>query len=420
MYSTIDLGEIMTEQRYTKLSQKYWYRDNRTGKKRYKRTARSPFGETKQIWANDYSNWGSKKDNWIEQITREHETGLSSAELTALEKITVGELSKEWLEDISPRRVKVGTVERRTTSYNSYVSNSPLDRAPIVELTTKHMKRYFNSLDNVEAMRRAKDYLNPLFNYAKDELEIITVNPIPNNVLAAITSETNLKKANKMASSEDIVFDDEEMRFIYQAATEYSARTGKNVHIPIALMMHGGMRVSEALATQISNIDLKNGTLSVNNQTKRVNKKIHGVSKMLVPPKTKNSTRTYPLPYEVRQIILDGRYSKKDDFLFTQKDGNFAVKNAFTKGTMIPFLQEAGVYDKFQEQPNHLFRKYYGSKMILENIPLHVVAKWMGTSYEVLKTTYAKEIAAVEKSYYNSDVGVTSGVTSPIYGGQKV
>ncbi len=412
-------GEIMTG-RYTKLKQRYWYRDNETGKRKYKRTASTPGGVSKQIWAENYSDWGKKKDDWVEQLARELETGLSGDELAALENITVADLSKEWLEEISPKRVAEGTVERRTTSFNSYVANSSLANAKLVDLTTKHMKLYFKTLDNVSAMRRAKDYLNPLFKYAKDELEIISTNPIPSNVLSGITSEEKIIVANKMAAKDEIIFDDEEMAFLYNQSLSYSNKTGKNVHIPIALMMYGGMRVSEALATQIHNVDLKLGTLSVNNQTKRVNKKKHGTSKMLVPPKTKNSTRSYPLPLEVSTIVLDGRYSRKDDFLFTQKDGNYAVKNHWTTNIMIPFLKEIGLYDKFQEQPNHLLRKYYGSKKILDNIPLHVVAKWMGTSVEVLQETYAKEIATVEKSYYNPIANVTSGVTSPIMGGIKV
>lgn len=410
----------MTEQRYKKLPQKYWYYDNQLGRKKYKRFATSPFGKGKDIWADSYADWGNKKDTWIEQITRELETGLSGAELTAIQNITVAELCKEWLEEISPRRVKLGTVERRTTSFNSYVANSSLAKAKLVDLTSKHMKLYFKTLDNVQAMTRAKDFLNPLFKYAKDELEIINVNPIPGNVLSGITSETKLNKANKMAAKEEIIFDDEEMRFIYQSALEYSSKTGKNVHIPIALMMYGGMRVSEALATQISNIDLKHGTLSVNNQTKAVSKSKHGVSKMLVPPKTTNSTRTYPLPEEVAQIVLDGRYSNRDEFLFTQLTGDWAVRGNWNKSYIKPFLKKINLYSKFEEQPNHLLRKYYGSKKILEGVPLHVVAKWMGTSIEVLQTTYAKEIASIEKQYYKKDFQVTNEVTSAAPGGIKV
>ena len=77
------------------------------------------------------------------------------------------------------------------------------------------------------------------------------------------------------------------------------------------------------------------------------------------------------------------------------------------------FLESIGWIGKFQK-PNHDLRKYYGSKRILEGVPNHVVAKWMGTSVPVLETTYAKELATIEKSYYQTNFGVTNGVTNAI------
>ena len=44
----------------------------------------------------------------------------------------------------------------------------------------------------------------------------------------------------------------------------------------------------------------------------------------------------------------------------------------------------------------------------------------MGTSIEVLQTTYAKEIASIEKQYYKKDFQVTNEVTSAAPGGIKV
>ena len=353
MFSTLENREDMTMQRYTKLPQKYWYMDNVLGAKRYKREAKTPFGSKKQIWARDYSEWGVKKDKWMQLERALNETGLTEDELLKIENITIAELSDEWINIISPKRQKEGTVERRQTSYNTYVSNSPLAAAKVRAIDSRYINRFFNTLDDYQAKKRAKDYLNPLFRYAMEK-EIISSNPIPPKVLEAISKEEALHKANSQSIQEDIIFEDEEMNYLYEAAKKY----GKGIHIPIALMMYGGMRISEALATQVHNTNLKNGTLQVTKQTKAVNKKKHGVSKKLVPPKTANSVRTFPLPNEVVQIILDGRYSGKDEFLFTQGNGDWVVKNNWSNTYMNKFLKKIGLWEKFKAQPNHLLRKY--------------------------------------------------------------
>ena len=280
----------MTSKRYTKLKEKYWYRDNAQGVKRYKRKARSPQGTTKEIWGASYSDWGGKKDKWIEEQRVLNETGLSQDELERIDNITIADLSREWIYTVSPTRVKNGTVEKRESNYNNLVKNSPLNEAKVRNIDSRHIKRYFKTLENYAAKSRAKDYLNPLFEYAM-EIEIISYNPMPKNLLKALNQEEKLHKANKgINDNYDIIFDDEEMQYLFNKAKEYK----KDVHIPIALMMYNGMRISEALAVQVKNIDLKKGTIQVTKQTQALKKSKHGKSKGLVPPKTANSVRTFP------------------------------------------------------------------------------------------------------------------------------
>ena len=181
----------MSESRYSKLKQKYWYYDNTVGKKKYKREAKTSFGLKKQIWADSYSEWGAKKDDWIALQESIQERGLSENELMSLGAITVEELSAEWIYKVSPTRVKNGTVEKRESNYKNLIMDSPLNKAKIVDIDSRHIKIYFKTLESYSEKSRAKDYLNPLFDYAIEK-EIISSNPIPKKVLKAMAQEEKL------------------------------------------------------------------------------------------------------------------------------------------------------------------------------------------------------------------------------------
>ena len=91
----------------------------------------------------------------------------------------------------------------------------------------------------------------------------------------------------------------------------------KKISLAVMLALHAGLRVGEACALRVSDIDFLSGTLHVRQSVQRIT--LHGVSRLLVQrPKSDSSERIIPLHPEL--LLLLKRVSAKlppDAYLMT-------------------------------------------------------------------------------------------------------
>lgn len=94
----------------------------------------------------------------------------------------------------------------------------------------------------------------------------------------------------------------------------------KKISLAVMLALHAGLRVGEACALRVSDIDFLSGTLHVRRSVQRVT--LHGVSQLLVQrPKSDSSERIIPLHPEL--LLLLKRVSAKlppDAYLMTGRE----------------------------------------------------------------------------------------------------
>ncbi|MFH5825014.1 tyrosine-type recombinase/integrase [Georgenia sp. AZ-5] len=107
----------------------------------------------------------------------------------------------------------------------------------------------------------------------------------------------------------------------------------------VTTLVGTGLRVSEATALQVQDVDLDNGTVRVVRAWKRAT---DGTGWRLGPPKSKKSRRTVALSTQVRDLLVplvDGR--APGEFLFTNRAGRPVRLNTWFKGVWQPALKRA-------------------------------------------------------------------------------
>ena len=143
-----------------------------------------------------------------------------------------------------------------------------------------------------------------------------------------------------------------------------------------------GFRLTECLALQRSDIDLRNQTISIRKivQTKTLHR-----GQVFLTPKTKRSIRTLALIPAVADLIPGNL--KQDDYLFPARlegrgkvEGEISVRRKAKKYAMMAGLEPLKV---------HEFRHSCASNLLRENVPLRVVANWLGDTEATILNFYS-------------------------------
>lgn len=133
--------------------------------------------------------------------------------------------------------------------------------------------------------------------------------------------------------------------------------------------LYTGMRISELLALEWSDIDFKNGTISVNKQFYKGK---------LSAPKTHKSTRKITIPDAVirvlRQLKLETKVLSK--IVFCGKDGNYLNQDKFV---MNWFKKAMRIIGK-PEYNFHCLRHTYATYLLSNGVPIKFVQEQLGHS----------------------------------------
>lgn len=156
----------------------------------------------------------------------------------------------------------------------------------------------------------------------------------------------------------------------------------KNDKLLFTLFCYYGFRITECLALQRRDVDLKARTISIR---KIVQTKTEKGGQVLLTPKTKRSVRTLALVPGVAELIPPNM--QPDDFLFpTRQAGPSKVMGEITVRRL------AGFYAKKAGLPVikvHEFRHSCASNLLRKNVPLRVVANWLGDTEGTILNYYS-------------------------------
>lgn len=230
---------------------------------------------------------------------------LMCLKLKEKEKLLFKNVADEWNDEYRSRITDINYNKNTRFKYEAIVNH--FGEYDIHDITPTIIHQYINKLIKQQYSHKTiasyKSILNMIFSYA------IFNGITENNPTQIITLPSNLPKKERKLPT------DEELQMINSNYTEFD-------FLPYFLL-NTGLRKSEALALEYSDIDKVNKTITINKHL------IHDGNKPIIEhkTKTKNSKRTVILLDRVADKLPDG----KNGLVFGNSDGTPLTKCQFAK-----------------------------------------------------------------------------------------
>lgn len=140
-------------------------------------------------------------------------------------------------------------------------------------------------------------------------------------------------------------------------------------YVPLLVDMYSGMRISELLALEWSDIDIKNNTIAVNKQFYKGS---------LSTTKTYRSTRKITVPDFVIKKLLELKLSQKvtSNIVFCGDSGGYISQDKFVANWFKKAMRLMGLED----YNFHCLRHTYATYLLSNGVPLKFVQEQLGHS----------------------------------------
>lgn len=308
---------------------------------------------------------------------------------------TLGNFFNDWLWNIKKQELKASTFEKWEGIYRNYIkANKKLNNAKLVDIDTLYLQKITNKLleDNrhtVSQVQTLNRCLSTCFKYA------IVINKIKSNPCEGIVYPKN----HDVIVEKDNYITEEEQKDLIKALK------GDKLEGIILVGLMCGLRLGEAMALQIDDIDFKNKLIKINKSVKLVwtgernkdNKKIY--ENRVTIPKTKKSIREVPFPPLLipilKSIIKTNKENKLkygdmyfDNKLIFCKDHGDYLDSKQPNRRLKSALKRAGIKSNIHY---HSLRHIFITNCISNDINLKTVMDWVGhTEISTTMNIYAE------------------------------
>lgn len=218
---------------------------------------------------------------------------------TGADSSTLGGFYYDWLWNIKKQALKPSTFEKWEGIYRNYIKpNKGLNNAKLVDIDTMYLQKITNKLledHTVSQVKTLNSCIGNCFRYA------ISINKIKYNPVTGIIYPKN---HDVIEDKENYISEEEQKRLIETLKDD-------DLQGIILLGLMCGLRLGEAMALQVNDINFNTMTININKSVKYVwtgeltkeGKKIY--ENRVTIPKTKKSIREVPLPGMLKPIIKD-------------------------------------------------------------------------------------------------------------------
>ena len=313
---------------------------------------------------------GTKRD--AERTLRQVLLSLEQGSYVKPNKISLGELLRQWLKDYA----SMNTTDRTQESYTSIVGRHlipALGRVSLIELQAQHIQSYYaKKLADGRAdgkgglSARSVVYHHRILSSALDYG--VKMGLVVRNVAKVVQPPRVARVTMRTLSPEEV------SRFLDVARdTDY--------YVYFATLLYTGVRRGELLALRWRNLDLGSGKLSVVETAYRLGSGEYRIKE----PKTAQSRRSVILPPSLVELFRVYRFDQEllriqlgvgleaDDFVFIRPDGSPVNPNAITLAFR-RIIKRAGL----KEIRIHDLRHTHASLMLKAGIHPKVVSERLG------------------------------------------
>ncbi len=306
----------------------------------------------------------------LEKYKRQMSMGILTEE-----KITLQDWFYTWLFDYKKQDLKPKSFQRYDGIYRNYIKNTSLGKVKLCDLRTTHLQRYYKSLLDEEVTPSTIKEINTKLKTCLSEAErqgYILKNWCKLVILPKIEDREEIK----------VLTQEEQKKFL-------NAIKDHELELLFIVALGTGLRLGELLGLKWSDIDFKSNELTVNRTFQTIaiyqDDKIIGYERKELPPKTKNSYRTIPVPqsiikklkaYKKQQntiILYVGEAYNNNNYIFTNKLGE-PIHDKKPGRNLKSILKKINIEPiKF-----HNLRHTYATRLFEANIPPKTVQKLMG------------------------------------------
>ncbi|AWK52534.1 site-specific integrase [Clostridium beijerinckii] len=306
---------------------------------------------------------------------------------------TLGNFYYDWLWNIKRQSLKDSTFEKWEGIYRNYLKpNKGLNEAKLTEIDTLSLQKITTALlkkHTVSQVKTMNSCLGNCFRYAKS-INKIKYNPVEGLVYP--------KNHSVMEEKENYISEDDQKRFL--AALEGDPLEGI---ISIGLMC--GVRLGEAMALQVKDIDFNHMSVKIKKSVKYVwtgernkeGKKIY--ENRVTIPKTRTSIREVPLPNMLTPIIKAlmkknienklkfGELYLNNNLIFCKENGDY-IDNKKPNRHLKIALNKAGIKSDIHY---HSLRHIFITNCLSRDINPRTVMDWVGhTDIKMTMLVYAE------------------------------
>lgn len=330
-------------------------------------------GEKRECWEIRYYFHGKQRRKAGFRTRKEAEEAAKNLTNSYSISIKVGELIDRYIEN------RLAFKKCKESSAKLYQTYKNVNLQIILNVQAKKLSAYeIGSLIKLwKARKQSEKYMNDVIKFLRSVYNFAIKNKwLSENPASDVDTFSRVKKIVKFLDEEDIAQFMNAIEFypLKQRTWLYTA-------------INTGMRISELVALEWSDIDFKNNKINIDKQFYRGK---------LSDPKTLKSTRKIYVPPSAMKLLAKLKQESKvmSKIVFCSSTGGYISKDKFIAN----YFKKAMVAIDKPEYNFHCLRHTYASRLLSHNVPLKFVQEQLGHSTPVTTmATYSHVMSSVSE-----------------------
>ena len=277
---------------------------------------------------------------------------------------TLNQVFDEWIA-IDTKKFSNNSILSYRSSYNAHIKET-IGKQKITELNYGSMQQFFNSLSGLteSSLTQIKSAIKHIWIYA------IKCGYVTSNIIDLIELPLSERKRK-----EKVIVTPEDHKEICEILLTQNSFYSKAVYVACNIAYYTGMRLSEVLGLQKSDINLLSGEITVNKQLQR---RIDDFSKdgyFLGNTKTRNGDRSVPIVNELRLVLEDWFSENPYMNVICDENGDYLSKSGLG-------IKLKTVVQSFTDKPItfHCYRHTFATVCANFGIPVKITQSVLGHS----------------------------------------
>lgn len=294
---------------------------------------------------------------------------------------TLNDVYDYWIERVKFKGAKQSTIEIYENRYNS-VFKEALGKKKIGRINAFMMQEFINEITpNYVSLANYILVISSIFKLAVD-FGIIEKNPAKTIIVDNSKLKERVEKKEVLSYQELKIFGKGLNKWLSSRKKMKDERVVMDKAL-ITLFSVTGLRVSELLALEWSDIDFKSKTLSITKTQSEVRSGI-----IVTPPKTESSIRTIPissdklldllLEWKEKQKILRKKFNNSNPELEEVIFYNIARDKRYTAQTVSDKIEEILNFSDCERFTSHTLRHTFTSIMRENEVEKEKVSRYIG------------------------------------------